>query len=69
MIFKRRIYQELLEWKQMAAVSSGYKTHKSFDCFRKKYPIKLEEHYVIYSKDLKYEDGILYIPFYMAACL
>lgn len=49
--------------------SSGYKTHKSFDFFIKKYPIKAEERYIIYSKDLKFEDGITYIPFYMTICL
>lgn len=49
--------------------SSGYKTHQSFDCFRKKYPVKLEEQYIIYSKDLTYKDGITYIPYYMTMCL
>lgn len=49
--------------------SSGYKTHKSFDSFIKKYPIKIDERFIIYSKDIKYEDGITYIPFYMTICL
>ena len=49
--------------------SSGYKSHKSFDCFIKKYGLRNEEKYIIYSKDLKYENGILYLPFYMAICL
>lgn len=49
--------------------SSGYKSHKSFDCFIEKYKLRNEEKYIIYSKDLKYENGILYLPFYMAICL
>lgn len=49
--------------------SSGYMTHKSFDRFIEKYPIKLEDKYILYSKDLKFEDGITYLPFYMACCL
>ncbi len=49
--------------------SSGYRTHKSFDLMAKKYPIKMQDKYIIYTKDLKYEDGILYLPIYMTGCL
>lgn len=49
--------------------SSGYKAHRSFDCFIKKYPVKMEEKYIIYSKDLMSDGGITYIPFYMTICL
>ena len=49
--------------------SSGYKTHKSFDNLAKKYPIKMQDKYIIYTKDLKFEDGILYMPLYMTMCL
>ncbi|MCD7957073.1 MAG: AAA family ATPase [Lachnospiraceae bacterium] len=49
--------------------SSGYRTHKSFDALAKKYPIKMQDRYIIYPKDLKYENNILYIPFYMTSCL
>lgn len=49
--------------------SSGYKSHKSFDRFIDKYKLRNEEKYIFYSKDLKYEDGILYLPFYMAICM
>ncbi len=45
--------------------SSGYKSHKSFDYLIKKYQLKMEDRYIIYTKDLKYEDGIMYIPIYM----
>ena len=47
--------------------SSGYKSHKSFDYLVKKYQIKMEDRYIIYTKDLKYEDGVMYIPIYMTA--
>ena len=49
--------------------SSGYKTHKSFDNLAKKYPIKMQDKYIIYTKDLTFEDGILYMPLYMTMCL
>lgn len=49
--------------------SSSYKNHKSFDVFAKKYPIKLEDKYIIYAKDVQYEDGIMYLPIYMSTCL
>ena len=45
--------------------SSNYSAHKSLDYLTKKYPIKLEDRYIIYTKDLKFEDQILYLPVYM----
>ena len=45
--------------------SSNYKSHKSFDYLIKKYQVKMEDRYIIYTKDIKYEDGITYIPVYM----
>lgn len=45
--------------------SSNYRSHKSFDYLIKKYQLKGGERYIIYTKDLKYEDGIMYIPIYM----
>ena len=45
--------------------SSNYKSHKSFDYLIKKYQMKMEDRYIIYTKDFKYEDGITYIPIYM----
>ena len=45
--------------------SSNYRSHKSFDYLIKKYQLKMEDRYIIYTKDLKYEGGILYIPIYM----
>ena len=45
--------------------SSNYKSHKSFDYFTQKYQLKMQDRYIIYTKDLKYEEGIMYIPIYM----
>lgn len=49
--------------------SSGYKSHKSFDYFIKKYQLKVNERYIIYTKDLLQEDDVTYIPIYMTMCL
>ena len=46
-------------------MSSNYKSHKSFDYFKLKYQLKIEDKYVIHTKDLLYEDNIAYIPIYM----
>lgn len=45
--------------------SSSYKSHKSFDYLIKKYQLKMQDRYIIYTKDLKFENGIIYIPIYM----
>ncbi len=47
--------------------SSNYRSHKSFDYLLKKYQLKMEDRYIIYTKDLKFEDGITYIPLYMTS--
>ena len=49
--------------------SSSYKKHESFDNFYKKYKIKNNEKYIIYTKNLNQEDGITYLPIYMTMCL
>ena len=45
--------------------SSNYMSHKSFDYLLQKYQLKCEHRFIIYTKDLKYQDGIMYIPIYM----
>ncbi|MCR5200125.1 MAG: AAA family ATPase [Saccharofermentans sp.] len=45
--------------------SSGYKSHKSFDYFKDKYKIKMNDRYIVYTKDLTFHDEVLYIPVYM----
>ena len=49
--------------------SSGYSSHKSFDYFIEKYPLKLQDRFIIYTKDLKFSEGITYIPVYMTGLL
>lgn len=49
--------------------SSGYRSHKSLDCFLEKYHLKAEERYIIYTKNFKREGQTLYIPVYMTFCL
>lgn len=49
--------------------SSSYKNHKSFDYFIKKYQLKVNERYIIYTKDLRVENGITYLPVYMTMFL
>lgn len=49
--------------------SSGYKSHKSFDYFKEKYKLKMNNRYIIYTKDLDFKDDILFIPIYMTSCI
>mgnify|MGYP002860649117 CR=1 FL=1 len=49
--------------------SSSYKSHKSFDYFKDKYRLKMNERYMIYTKDLSFDDGVLYLPIYMTMFL
>lgn len=49
--------------------SSDYKTHRSIDKFKAKFKKKIGQAYVIYTKDLKIEDDIIYLPVYMTMFL
>lgn len=49
--------------------SSSYSSHKSLDKFQEKYPNRIVDSYVIYSKDIKREGNVTYIPFYMTMFL
>lgn len=49
--------------------SSGYKSHKSFDYFTEKYDIKINERFIVYTKNLAHEGNLTYLPLYMAMCL
>ena len=49
--------------------SSGYKTHKSLDMFREKYSSRIARPYILYTKDLRNESGITFLPVYMASLL
>ncbi len=49
--------------------SSGYKTHASLDAFCQKYSDRIQNRYLIYTKDYKREDGVTYLPVYMTMFL
>lgn len=49
--------------------SSSYTSHSSFDMFIRKYNIKIDERFIIYTKDLKVDGNIVFLPIYMAMCL
>lgn len=49
--------------------SSSYKSHKSFDYLKEKYNIKMQERYIIYTKDLNCENNLIYLPIYMTMFL
>lgn len=42
--------------------SSGYKTHKSLDIFSEKFSSRIQNKYIVYTKDFKNEDNIFYLP-------
>ena len=46
--------------------SSAAKPHASLDRFRAKYKKRIAESYVICGKDYAEEDGVKYVPFYLA---
>lgn len=49
--------------------SSGYKTHKSLDLFCEKFSSRVSKRYLIYTKDLRKEESITYLPAYMTQFL
>lgn len=49
--------------------SSGYRSHKSFDYFTEKYDVKVNERFIVYTKNLACEENLTYLPLYMAMCL
>lgn len=49
--------------------SSGYRAHKSLDCFSAKYGAKINEEFLLYTKDLARDGRVTYVPLYMAMCL
>lgn len=49
--------------------SSGYKAHKSLDLFVQKYQAKINQAYVLHTKNLHRENNVVYLPLYMASCL
>lgn len=45
--------------------SSGYKAHRSLDVFRERHSSRIGQPTIIYTKDLRQEGGVLYLPAYM----
>ena len=49
--------------------SSGYKAHKSLDIFCDKFSSRVNKRYLVYTKDLRKDGGITYLPVYMTQFL
>lgn len=49
--------------------SSSYRAHKSLDIFCKKFSSRISTLYILYTKDLRKEEGLLYLPVYMTGLL
>ena len=49
--------------------SSGYKAHASLDAFQKKFSSRIGSRYVVYPKDLRKEQEVLYVPVFMTMLL
>ncbi|MGM9841732.1 MAG: ATP-binding protein [Candidatus Limisoma sp.] len=49
--------------------SSGYNTHKSLDLFYKKFSNRINNRYLVYTKDLRKDGEVTMIPIYMVGLL
>ena len=49
--------------------SSGYKAHASLDAFCNKFSARIRNKYLIYTKDMRKEEGVQYLPAYMTMFL
>lgn len=49
--------------------SSGYKAHRSLDLFCEKFSSRVKDRYLIYTKDLRKDGSITYLPVYMTQFL
>lgn len=49
--------------------SSGYKRHASLDAFCKKFSSRVQQRYIIYTKDLQKDEQILFLPVYLTQFL
>ena len=49
--------------------SSGYKAHASLDAFCRKFSVRIKNKYLIYTKDMRKEEDMLYLPAYMTMFL
>ena len=49
--------------------SSGYKTHKSLDEFCKKYPERISNRFLVYTKDFRKDEATTLLPVMMVPFL
>ena len=49
--------------------SSGYKAHTSLDAFCMKFSSRIRNKYLVYTKDLRKDGDVLYLPVYMTMFL
>ena len=49
--------------------SSGYKAHASMDEFCKKFSSRIMKRYLIYTKDLKKDEQLVYLPIFLTIFL
>ena len=49
--------------------SSGYKSHASLDAFLAKYPERVAQSYLLYTKDLRKDKNTLLVPVFMTMFL
>lgn len=49
--------------------SSAHTAHASLDAFQEKYSSRIGERYLVYTRDIRREGGLLYLPTYLAAYL
>ena len=49
--------------------SSSYNTHASLDEFMKKFPTRISQSYLIYTKDLRKDESVLLVPVFMTMFL
>ncbi len=49
--------------------SSGYKSHKSLDEFQRKFSSRIQQRYLLYTKDIRKEDDLICLPVYMTGLL
>ena len=49
--------------------SSGYKSHKSLDAFHNKFPSRIKNRFLLYTKDFRKEKDIICLPVYMTGLL
>lgn len=63
------IFSDGFKISPVEAKSSGYRTHSSLDEFCRKFSGRIRNKYIIYTKDLKKEGDMYFIPVYMTMFL